>query len=366
MREFHINSNEAGQRFDKYLKKLLSGAPGSFVYKMLRKKNITLNGKKADGTEKLQSGDAVKLFLSDETFEKFAGSTRISEEYEKLETLSASGNGGTLSASGKKGTSSTSGNGGTSGTSGKGRSSSAYSGFEALPVVYEDADVLIVNKPSGMLSQKAQPSDVSANEYILSYLIRKGELTEEMMRTFKPSICNRLDRNTSGLLIAGKTLKGLQEMSDALKERTVQKYYRCIVKGEVREGAYVAGWLLKDEKSNKVTIYEKKPKEGAAKEVQRIETEYQPVFVRNGYTELEVHLITGRSHQIRAHLASIGHPIVGDSKYGDKKINERFRREQGIESQMLHAYRMVFADGREVIAPYGEEFVRVRNYISGA
>lgn len=365
MREFHINSNEAGQRFDKYLKKLLSGAPGSFVYKMLRKKNITLNGKKADGTEKLQSGDVVKLFLSDETFEKFVGNARISEEYGKLEALSISGKRGTLSTSGKRTTLSTSGKIRTLSTSGKRDSSSAYSGFEVLPVVYEDADVLIVNKPAGMLSQKAQPSDVSANEYILSYLIRKGELTEEMMRTFKPSICNRLDRNTSGLLIAGKTIKGLQEMSDALKERTVQKYYRCIVKGEVRESAYINGWLFKDEKKNQVKIYDKKPEADVPGELQKIETEYRPIVVKNGFSELEVHLITGRSHQIRAHLASIGHPIIGDSKYGDKKINERFRREQGIESQMLHAYRMVFADGREVTAPCGEEFACVWNAICG-
>ncbi len=314
MREFQINSNEAGQRFDKYLKKLLVNAPNSFIYKMLRKKNITLNGRKADGTEKLATGDAVKLFFSDDTFDKFAGNEKAASAYEKLK------------------------------------------GLKALPVVYEDADVLIVNKPSGMLSQKAENADVSANEHILSYLIAKGELTEEMMRTFKPSVCNRLDRNTSGLLVAGKTLKGLQEMSQALKERTVQKYYRCIVKGEVQDKAYIKGWLLKDEHTNKVTIYPSKPQNAAVNAFLPIETEYVPLHVKNGYSELEVHLITGRSHQIRAHLASIGHPIVGDVKYGDKKVNERFRKELQITSQMLHAYHMVFADGREVTAPCGAEF----------
>lgn len=321
MREFQINSNEAGQRFDKYLKKLLVGAPNSFVYKMLRKKNITLNGKKADGTEKLIGGDVVKLFLSDETFEKFTGKEEVAAAYEHLK------------------------------------------GLRALPVVYEDEDVLIVNKPSGMLSQKAKSTDVSANEHIISYLIEKGELTEEMMRTFKPSVCNRLDRNTSGLLVAGKTLKGLQEMSQALKERTVQKYYRCIVKGEVQKNSYIKGWLLKDERSNKVTIYADRPQIGTEETFLPIETEYVPLQVKHGYSELEVHLITGRSHQIRAHLASIGHPIVGDVKYGDKNVNERFRKELQINSQMLHAYRMVFADGREVIAPCGVEFERVLRYL---
>lgn len=217
MREFKINSNEAGQRFDKYLKKLLSGAPGSFVYKMLRKKNITLNGKKAEGTEKLAEGDFVRLFLSDETFEKFAGKEKEADLYVKLKEL------------------------------------------KALPVVYEDEDILIVHKPSGLLSQKAKPTDISANEHILGYLMKKGELTEAMLATFKPSICNRLDRNTSGLLIAGKTLKGLQEMSEALSKRTVQKYYRCIVKGEVLERSYLKGWILKDARTNHVEVFADKP-----------------------------------------------------------------------------------------------------------
>ena len=175
MKQFTISPNESGQRFDKYLKKLLSNASGSFVYKMLRKKNITLNDRKADGTEKLNAGDLVKLFLSDETFEKFSGKDETNSGYMKLKSIDS------------------------------GR----------LQVVYEDDDVIIINKPSGMLSQKAVPEDISANEYILSYLIRKGALSEEQFKTFKPSICNRLDRNTSGLLIAGKTLKGLQTMAEA-------------------------------------------------------------------------------------------------------------------------------------------------------
>ena len=323
MREFQINHNEAGQRFDKYLKKLLSNAPGSFVYKMLRKKNITLNGKKADGTEKLVAGDNVKLFLADDTFEKFAKGAAANVEYQSLKTLSGT----------------------------------------ELEVVYEDEDILVINKPAEMLSQKAVPTDVSANEYILHYLIEKGELTEEMMRTFKPSICNRLDRNTSGLLIAGKTLKGLQEMASALKERTVQKYYRCIVKGEVRKDAYIKGWLIKDEKTNKVTIFQDKPDGKLAEAAQAIETEYRIVKASGGYTELEVHLITGRSHQIRAHLASIGHPIVGDTKYGDKSVNTRFAKDVHVKSQLLHAYRMVFEDGKEIVADCGSEFAKVRKYI---
>ena len=322
MKQFTISPNESGQRFDKYLKKLLSNASGSFVYKMLRKKNITLNDHKADGTEKLNAGDLVKLFLSDETFEKFSGEDQTNSEYMKLKSIDS------------------------------GR----------LQVVYEDDDVIIINKPSGMLSQKAVPEDISANEYILSYLIRKGALSEEQFKTFKPSICNRLDRNTSGLLIAGKTLKGLQTMAEALKKRTVQKSYRCIVKGELREKTHLKGYLSKDEQNNKVKVVSHiRPEEKA--DYLPIETEYRPVTVSNGYTELEVHLITGRSHQIRAHLASIGHPIVGDGKYGDLRTNERFRKEVHVRSQLLHAYRIVLEDGREVIAPSGREFEDAWDYI---
>ena len=227
---------------------------------------------------------------------------------------------------------------------------------------YEDEDVIIINKPVGMLSQKAKPEDISANEYIIAYLLQSGALTQEALNTFKPSICNRLDRNTSGLLIAGKTLKGLQEMAEALKERSAQKYYRCIVSGVLKEKTYLKGYLSKDERTNKVTIYKTKPADKSI-ECLPIETEYRPIASANGYTELEVHLITGRSHQIRAHLSSIGHPIIGDTKYGSPKVNEIFGRECRLKSQLLHAYRIHFADGREVIAPTPKAYDKVWEYI---
>lgn len=326
MKEFHIQTNEAGQRFDKYLKKLLKEANTSFIYKMLRKKNIVLNGKKADGTEKLNVGDEIKLFLSDETFDKFHGAAQSTKQFEAYVSIPA----------------------------------------KKLDVVYEDEDVLIINKPVGMLSQKAKPEDISANEYIIAYLLQSGALTQDALNTFKPSVCNRLDRNTSGLLIAGKTLKGLQEMSEALKERSaergVQKYYRCIVSGVLKEKTYLKGYLSKDERTNKVTIYKTKPADKSI-ECLPIETEYRPIAAANGFTELEVHLITGRSHQIRAHLSSIGHPIIGDTKYGSAKVNEAFQKECRLKSQLLHAYRIRFADGREVIAPTPKQYDKVWEYI---
>lgn len=329
MKSFQINNNEAGQRFDKYLKKLLSQAPGSFVYKMLRKKNITLNGKKADGSEKLNIGDEVKLFFSDETFEKFTA----------LENSTTTGNSGCITEK-----------------------------YPCIPldIVYEDDDILVINKPVGMLSQKATPSDISANEYIIGYLLKNNSITKEELVTFHPSICNRLDRNTSGLLIAGKSLNGLQNMAKQLNDRSMEKYYRCLVKGKITGEQLIEGWLKKDEKSNSVKIYKEEVSDS-----KYIKTGYKAVEkfsfsdnnIKETYTLLEVHLITGRSHQIRAHLASIGHPIVGDSKYGDRKVNTKFAKEVGIHSQLLHAYRMKFEDGREVTATLSKEFQKVLEYL---
>ena len=304
MKTFIIKENEAGQRFDKYLKKLLKEAPSSFVYKMLRKKNISLNGKKADGSEKLNARDEVKLFLADETYDKFAGA----EVKESFPTT-------------------------------------------ALDIVYEDEDILIINKPAGMLSQKAQPSDISANEYIIGYLLQSRALKETDLRTFRPSVCNRLDRNTSGLLTAGKTLKGLQDLSETLKKRTVKKYYLCLVAGCITVPQHLKGYLMKDERQNRVFISKEKTEDALC-----IETEYEPLEVYQDVTLLQVHLITGRSHQIRAHLASIGHPIIGDSKYGNEKINHFYRERTGVKHQLLHAYRMIFADGRCVEAAPPDDF----------
>lgn len=321
MREIEIKQNEAGQRFDKYLKKLLCNASSSFIYKMLRKKNIVLNGKKADGSEKLKSGDAVKLFLSEETYLKFTvNSEEVQKEYEALRKLPV----------------------------------------KDLQVVYEDDDILVINKPAGLLSQKAAPEDVSANEWILAYLIQNGTLSQEDFMTFRPSICNRLDRNTSGLLIAGKSLKGLQKMAEVLQERTVKKYYRCIVAGEWTKDTYLKGYLTKDAATNRVTITEKRISE----ESKEIETEYHPITNWNGYTELEVHLITGRSHQIRAHLASDKCPIVGDTKYGDTSVNRMFRDQVKLRSQLLHAYRMEFADGKVLVADVPQKMEEVRTFLT--
>ena len=293
MKEILITKNEAGQRFDKWLIKYMSKAPKSFFYKMLRKKNIPLNAKKAEGSEKLNEGDVVRLFLAEDTIQGFR------EEVEVVDVK------------------------------------------EVLDVLYEDENVLLIHKPVGILSQRAEKDDISLVEMIISYPVSKKGLSITELETFKPSVCNRLDRNTSGIVVAGKSLAGLQEMSWLFKDRSLHKYYRCLVKGEMKNGANIKGFLVKNEKTNKVTVTKTKPF-GQKEEADYIETQYTPILAINGYTLLEVLLVTGKTHQIRAHLASIGHPLVGDFKYGDKAVNERFKKEYGLTYQLLHAYRLEF------------------------
>ena len=314
MQVLTVNQNEAGQRFDKLLVKYLNKAPKSFIYKMLRKKNITLNGKKATGSEILNLEDEIKLFLSEETIEKFS-ELQIQEVKHNLQIL------------------------------------------------YENKDVLIINKPAGTLSQKANPEDVSLVEEIISYMLDSKQLSREDLKSFKPSICNRLDRNTSGIVVAGKSLYGLQSMAKLFQDRSIQKYYLCIVKGCVREKQRIEGYLYKNEATNQVTIFQEQKEDAVY-----ICTEYEPVIRNEKYSLLSVKLITGRTHQIRAHLNSIGHPILGDGKYGNRIENEMARKKYGLKHQLLHSYKTIFPlledqndlSGKEIIAPLPDYFITIK------
>ena len=314
MQEFKIGPNEAGQRLDKFLHKYLKEAGSSFLYKMLRKKNITLNKKKADGKEVLAAGDEVQFFFSDETFEKFRGSTvsKISMDTKKKDIIS--------------------------------QYETAYKKLRGIDIIYEDEYILLLNKPAGILSQKSAPSDLSVNEWLIGYLLANGKISKEQLETFKPSICNRLDRNTSGMMICGKSLIGSQKMNTLIKERKVRKFYRTFVKGNVEKSAYIKGYLKKDEKNNKVFLKESLTKEDNRNEYVPIETAYQPISYGKGYTYLEVELITGKTHQIRAHLASIGHPLLGDEKYGNREWNHSFKNVKFPKWQLLHSYRLEFPE----------------------
>lgn len=320
MKEIRIGENESGQRLDKFLLKYMSRAPKSFIYKMLRKKNITLNGKKAQGNEQLRQGDAVKLFLSDDTIGKFS------------ETRTA-----------------------------------GYAETE-LDILYEDKHTIFINKPAGMLSQKAAAEDVSLVEHLIAYLLKTGQISEEALATFRPSVCNRLDRNTSGIVAAGKSLVALQQLSAMFRERSLKKYYLCLVHGRVTEARRISGFLSKDERTNRVRVQRAGERRSPQKEEARIETEYRPLRSGDGVTLLEVHLITGKTHQIRAHLAAEGHPIIGDYKYGMRSVNDSFKKEYGLSTQLLHSCRLCFPEctgalselsGREITAPVPDLFRRI-------
>lgn len=312
MKEIVIGENQIDKRLDGFLKSYLPEASTGFIYKMLRKKNITLNGKKATGTEKLKAGDRINIFFSDETFDKFKGKGSQSAGTEpfsdkEIKNIEALGN---------------------------------------IDIIYEDRNIILVNKPAGVLTQKASQGDVSLNEWLIYYLYRKNEVTADSLDTYRPSVCNRLDRNTSGLVICAKSLLGARTMNKLLKDRNVDKYYRTIVGGNLQKPVKLTGFLYKDEEKNKVFIKKEDPKDDR---YSYIETLYQPLFYNkeSDLTLLEVKLITGKPHQIRAHLSSISHPIIGDVKYGGRKLG-------GLRSQLLHSYRLKFPENLP------EEFADIR------
>lgn len=349
MQKIIVAKNEAGQKLLKLLAKYLNTAPQSFLHKMLRKKNITLNGKKADGTELLRETDEVCLFLSEETIAAFQNG--IKQGKTKNEVRYPTENAET----------------------GRKRYSIAElvkkeKGLAEVRVIYEDEDVLILRKPAGVLSQKAAPEDVSVNEWVTAYLLETGVLNEEKLKTFRPGVCNRLDRNTSGLLLAGKSLTGLQTLSALLKERTVHKDYFCIVHGRVEKGDIRKGFLMKDEKTNQVMVSAKKQSPDAA----YIETEYTPVLTADRHTLLRVRLITGKTHQIRAQLAAVGHPLLGDRKYGGTGGERNSEKQLGLSHQLLHAAYLTFPEnmehcsalaGQTFFAPVPKQFERIAREI---
>ncbi len=354
MREVIISEREEGQRLDRYLEKYMPDAPKSFFYKMMRKKNIVLNGKKVSGSERIQTGDQIKLFLADETIEGFRSGKKAREVDLGAQHLSQAKrptNGAQHLSQAKRPT-----NGARQMPQAKRLEKGARQGkielqqghydrnLPPLQIVYEDAQFLVVNKPVGVLSQKADRNDRSIVEQITDYLADNAADD-----TFRPGICNRLDRNTSGLIVAGKTVRALQDMNKRFKERTICKYYLCVVHGSVSKKQYLKGYLEKDSRTNKVTVRQQPGPNSVP-----IATEYLPLqqgmYQGESFTLLQVHLITGKSHQIRAHLASIGHPLVGDVKYSTKRASAFDREQLHQRVQLLHAWQLIFtAHGKEYV-----------------
>ena len=350
MQSVIIGPNQAGQRFDKFLHKYLPQAGTSFLYKMLRKKNITLNGKKAEGKEMLKEGDEVKLFFAEDTFAKFADVDLVTGKDTKQGSIKPSQTA---------------------------EYETAFQKLKNVQVIYEDEHVLILNKPGGILTQKASPTDISLNEWMIGYLLHNQAITAGELHSFKPSVCNRLDRNTSGLVLCGKSLAGSQALSKLIHDRSVGKFYRTIVAGCVSRSRQIDGYLIKNEKTNTVQVLDATPNMSAKSKqhnedkVEQIRTSYVPIKqFDNNYTYLEVELITGKTHQIRAHLASIGHPLLGDYKYGNMKLNESWKQRYRLFSQLLHAYRLEFPvltgalsslSGQTVVAPLPKLFEQILN-----
>ncbi|WP_105618010.1 RluA family pseudouridine synthase [Vallitalea okinawensis] len=320
MKELKVTNKDAGQRLDKYLAKFLNKAPKSFIYKMLRKKNIKLNKLKADGKEIVLNGDFIQLYLADDTINKFRNMSTNTLNYEKL------------------------------------------------AIVYEDKNILICNKPIGMLSQKDEKNSISLIDIVIAYLEGTNQYDPDKDIGFRPGLCNRLDRNTSGLVIVGKNLMALQEINHAIKEHQIKKYYLTIVKGKVVKPHTLVDHWEKDTETNRVKL-NKVEIEGKTKAIKTI---IRPKEGYHGFTQLEVELVTGKSHQIRAHLKSIDHPILGDFKYGDPRLNKTLKEKCHLTSQLLHAYKLTFnglkgnvdyLNNKEFIAEEPQVFTKVKKYI---
>lgn len=287
--KIEIGPNEAGQRLDKFLRKLLKDVPLSAIFKALRKKDIRVNGKKQNEKYFLEEGDIVEI--------KYIQSNK-EDKKEKFIKVDP----------------------------------------KRLKIVYEDEHMVIVEKWPDVLvhSDTKNSEEPTLTDYVLSYLNDKGDYLPENEVTFTPAACNRLDRNTSGMVIFGKTFEGLKGINEAIREDEVKKYYYTLAKGKIRNGLCEA-YIVKNPETNVSKIYDTEVKNS-----KKIAMEINTVESNGAYSFIEINLITGRSHQIRAHLAHLGNPIIGDNKYGDKKLNSFFESKYGLNYQYLYAYKLNF------------------------
>lgn len=290
MRSYTINKNDSGQRADKFVMKAVPLLPQTLMYKYFRTKRIKLNRKKCEISTRLNEGDILELYISDEFF----GDSTEKPEYDFLSAPSA------------------------------------------LDIVYEDENILLVNKKCGLVVHEDDGGSADTLiRRIQHYLYDKGEYLPDRENSFAPALCNRLDRNTEGIVIAAKTAEALRILNEKIRSREIEKRYLCVCVGRPpKEEDTLTAYLFKDSKTNTVTVSDKKSPENRT-----IITKYKVLRSDGRLSLLEIELLTGRTHQIRAHMAYIGCPLLGDGKYGSNRIN----REYGIKTQALCSYKLKFA-----------------------
>ena len=292
MRELTVGKNDAGQRLDKFLTKSLYGMPPSLMYRLIRQKKIKVNRKRAENNQMLSEGDTLQLFIADEFFEggEKSGTT---EALSRVRTN--------------------------------------------LDIVYEDENIMLLSKRPGVLVHDDKEGQ---NNTLLfhakAYLFQKGEYDPEKEQSFAPALCNRIDRNTGGIVILAKNAEALRVMNEKIRDGETSKFYLCAVHGIMRRKSdTLHAWLKKDSKTNTVKIYEASNKPRDAK---IIGTKYKVIAEKDGNSLLEVELLTGRTHQIRAQFSYIGHPLLGDGKYGVNRDDKK----SGYKYQALYSYRLRF------------------------
>lgn len=297
-----VTPSESGKRLHRYIRNMMPNYPLGQIYKMIEQGKVKVNGKRKKDSYELAAGDELTIFIEDDKFSEAS----IGSDNKKVKFAGVVSN---------------------------------------IDVVYEDGELLVVNKPAGLLTH---PDQTEQKETLITrvhaYLHKKGELDSRM---FLPASANRLDRNTSGLVLVGKTAGMLHQLNQWIQKRELDKFYITIVEGALTHGGTVDAKLIRDERGNRTRVV----KEGAGTiasertaDEKEATTRYKPLQAGKGYTLIEVELISGRTHQIRTHLQSIGHPLLGDVKYGGKPFEK-------VNHQLLHAWKISLPDGRVYTAP---------------